>query len=57
VLKQTSETASKILCDCGYLATLRIRHVGHHFMKPGDFEGISVSKILHFFEGVGQLNA
>jgi hypothetical protein len=29
---------------------------GHHFMKPGDFEDISVTKILHFAQGAGLLN-
>jgi hypothetical protein len=35
--KQASETASHVVCDCEALATLRFRHLGHHFMKPGDF--------------------
>ena len=48
--------ASHILCDCEALVTLRYRHLGHHFMKPGDLEDISVSKILHFVEGAGMLN-
>jgi len=47
--------ASHILGDCMPLATLRIRHLGH-FMKPGDFKHISVSKILHLVKGVGLLN-
>jgi hypothetical protein len=54
--KQASEMASHILCDCDALATLRFRHLGHHFTKPGDFEDISVSKILHFVQGAGLLN-
>ena len=54
--KQASEMASHVLCDCEALATLRFRHLGHHFMKPGDFEDISVSKILHFVQGAGLLN-
>ena len=48
--------ASHVLCDCETLATLRFRHLGHHFMKPGDFEDVSVSKILHFVQGAGLLN-
>jgi len=44
--KQASETATHILCDCEVLATLRYRHLDCRFMKPGDFEDISVSKIL-----------
>jgi hypothetical protein len=54
--KQASETASHVLCDCEALATLRFRHLVHHFMKPGDFEDISVSKILHFVQGVTLVN-
>jgi hypothetical protein len=54
--KQASETASHGLCDFEALATVRFRHLGHHFMKPGDFEDISVSKILHFVQGAGLLN-
>jgi hypothetical protein len=38
ICKQASEMASHVLCDCETLATLRFRHLGHHFMKPGDFE-------------------
>ena len=40
--------ASHALCDCEILATLRYWHLGCQFMKPNDFEDISVSKILHF---------
>jgi hypothetical protein len=35
---------------------LRYRQLGHHFMKTGDFEDISVSKILHFALGEGLEN-
>jgi hypothetical protein len=38
--KQASETTLHVLCDCEALATLRFRYLGHHFMKPGDFEDI-----------------
>jgi hypothetical protein len=38
------------------MATLRFRQLDHHFMKPGDFEDISVSKILQFVQSVGLLN-
>jgi hypothetical protein len=48
--------SSHVLCDCEALATLRFRHLSHHFMKPGDFEDISVSKILHFVQGAGLLD-
>ena len=49
-------TASHVLCDCEAVATLRYRHLGHHLMKSGNFEDISVSKILHFVQGAGMLN-
>ena len=35
---------------------LRFIHLGHHFMKPLGFKGISVSRILHSVQGVGMLN-
>jgi hypothetical protein len=54
--KQASETASHVLCDCEALAKLRFMHLGYHCMKSGDSEDISVSKILHFVQGVGLLN-
>jgi hypothetical protein len=53
---QASETASHVLCDCEASAKLRFRHLVSHFMKPGDFEDISVSKILHYVQGAGLLN-
>jgi hypothetical protein len=37
------------------LATLSFIHLDH-FMKPLGFEGISVSRILHFVQGVGMPN-
>jgi len=51
--KQVSETASHILSDSEAMATLRFRHLDLHFMKPGAFEDISVSKILQFFSKCG----
>jgi hypothetical protein len=54
--KQASETASHVLCDYEALDILKFRHLGCHFIKPGDFEDISVSKILHFDQGAGLLN-
>jgi hypothetical protein len=32
-----------VLCD----GEARLRDLGHHFWKPGDFANISVSKVLH----------
>jgi hypothetical protein len=48
--KQESETASDILCDGEALATLRFRHLVHHFKKAGDFDDTTASKIRHFVE-------
>jgi len=36
---------------------LRFRHLGCHFMQPGDFEDTSVNRMLHFVQGVGLLDA
>jgi len=33
-----------------------IKHLDHHFMKPGDSEKISDSSILHFVQNLGVLN-
>jgi hypothetical protein len=43
--EQTTETASHILRDCEALTTLRFRHLGHHFRKPGDSEDMAAQKI------------
>ena len=51
--KQAHETASHVLCNCEALVTLRFRNLGQHFMKPGDFQDISVSRILHAFQKRG----
>jgi hypothetical protein len=55
--KQAFETASHVLCDCEALAVLRFRHLGHRFSKLGDFADISISKVLHFVQSAGLLNA
>jgi hypothetical protein len=55
--KKASETASRVLCNCQALAALRFRHLGQHFMKPGDLEEMSVSRILRFVQSVQLLNA
>jgi hypothetical protein len=55
--KQASETASHVLSESEALATLRFRHLSCHLMKPGDFQGISVNRILHFVQSVVLLNA
>jgi hypothetical protein len=55
--KQAIETASHVLCECEGLVLLRFVHLGQHFMKPGDFADISASRILHFVQSAGLLNA
>jgi hypothetical protein len=45
------------LCDGDDMATIRFCHLGQHFMTPGEFEDSSISKILHFVQGVGLLKA
>jgi hypothetical protein len=55
--KQTSETASHVLCDCEVLAVLRLQYLGHYFLKPGDLADISVSKVLQFVQSVVLLYA
>jgi len=49
--------ASNVLCDCEALAVLSFRHLSHHFLKPGDFADISISKELNYVQSVGLLNA
>jgi hypothetical protein len=55
--KQASEMALHILCDFEALVVLRFWHLGHHFLKQGDFTDISISKVLHFVHSAGLLNA
>jgi len=47
-MRQASETVSNVLFDWEALYRFRFRHLGQHFMKPGDLEEISVSRMLHF---------
>ena len=54
--KQPPETASRVVCDCGALVTLRLGHPALHFTNTGDFEDICVSKILHFVQSVELLH-
>jgi len=49
--------ASRVLGDCEALAALRFRHLGEHFLKPGNSYNISFSRILHFVHSAGLLNA
>jgi len=49
--------ASQVPCDCKVIAVFRFRHLGHDFLKAGDFVDISVSKVLQFVQSAGLLNA
>jgi hypothetical protein len=53
--KQAFEMSSHVLCECEALVVLRFKHLGHHFLKPGDFANISVSKVLHIIQSAGLL--
>jgi len=55
--KQASETVSNVLFDCESLDTLKFRHLGQHFIKPGDTEEISVRRMLYFVQSAGLLKA
>jgi len=57
ICKQAIEKVSLFLCACEALAVLRFRHLRQHFLKPEDFEDISVSRILHFVHSAALLNA
>jgi hypothetical protein len=49
--------ASCVLGDCEALATLIFRHLGKHFLKPGNSDNISIGRMLHFVHSTGLLNA
>jgi hypothetical protein len=40
---EKEELATHILCDCEAIAYLRFRHLGHHFMEPGDYHDTPAS--------------
>jgi len=46
-----------VFCDCEAIATLIFRHLGQRFVKLGDFENMFVSRLLHFAQSAGLLNA
>jgi len=54
--KQSSEMASRVICDSGAMAVLRFMHLGHHFLKAGALANIYVSKIEHFVKSARLLN-
>jgi len=49
--------ALSVLGDCEAVAALRFRHLGEHFLKPGNSDKISISRMLHFVHNTGLLNA
>jgi len=49
--KQAFEVSSHVLCDCEAQAVLRFKHLGHHFLKQGDFANICISKEKGYTEG------
>ena len=55
--KQASEMASHAVCCFEAMATLRFKNLSLHPMKPGYFEHIFMSRILHFAQNAGLLNA
>jgi hypothetical protein len=46
--KQAFEMALHVLCQA--LEVLILRQLAHHFMKPGDFADVTISKILQFLK-------
>jgi hypothetical protein len=57
ICKQAFEMAPHVLCNCEALVMLRFRHWGCYFLKPDAFADISISKVLHFVQDAGLLNA
>jgi hypothetical protein len=55
--KQAISTVLYALCVCKALATVSFRHLCQHFMKPRDFEDITITRILLFVQDAGLLNA
>jgi len=47
--------ASRVLCDCEALETLRLRHLGCHCIS-GDLDDISIRRILYFPQAVELVN-
>jgi hypothetical protein len=35
---------------------LKFGHLGYHFLKPGNFASISITKVMHFVHSEGLLN-
>jgi hypothetical protein len=44
------ESPTHILHDCETIAYLKFRHLGQFFMKPSEYYGAPINKVLHSFE-------
>jgi len=48
---------SPVLCvsvdETTALVILRFRHLGHHFLGPGDFADVSIKKVLYLVQSAG----
>jgi hypothetical protein len=53
--QEEGEAATHILCECGALTYLRLRHLGQHFVEPGDCFDVPTYKILRFVRRAGLL--
>jgi hypothetical protein len=49
-------TASHALGDCEVVAYLRFHHVGHYFMKSGDYQDAPLTRLLDLIRTVGLLS-
>jgi hypothetical protein len=55
--KQAIEMTSRALCNSEAVAVLRFGQLCHHLSKLDGIANISLSKVLHFVQSVGLLNA
>ena len=53
--QQASKVASHFLVT-ETQAELRFRYLSHHFVKLGDFDDITFSRVLYFVQSAGLLN-
>ena len=55
--RQAVEMTSRVLCNSEAVAVLRFGQLCHHFSKLDGIANISLSKVLHFVQSVGLVNA
>jgi len=55
--RQAIEMTSRVLCNSEAVAVLRYGQLCHHFSKLDSIANISLSKVLHFVQSVGLVNA